>query len=92
MTLDDVAWHVGMKPEMLRAALSHIHDLSYITIRVAGVEALLLSGSTNARALGFLVQGDAFEILELDADEMRRLVTERQILCTPAFRIRRGQQ
>lgn len=79
-TIKDVAEYVGMQPEVLRANLSHIHDLSYVTIRVAGVESLLLSGSTNARAYGFLVDGDAFEILELDAEEMRRMMIERKSL------------
>jgi hypothetical protein len=80
MSIEEVSWHVRMTPDTLRAALSHINDLSYFTIRDAGVELLLLSGSTNARALGFLVDADAFEILELDEEEMRRFAKERYML------------
>jgi hypothetical protein len=80
MPISEVAFEVFMTVEGLRGALSHIHDLSYVTIRLAGLEQLFLNNSSEARALGFLVDGDVFAILNRDFKEMERLVEERERL------------
>lgn len=81
MPLDEVALHVGHTAASLRTALSHIPKLSYYTIRNAGLEILFNSNSDCGRALGFLADGDAFDILQRDSDERRRLAAERATLC-----------
>jgi hypothetical protein len=86
MPISEVAFEVFMTAEGLRGALSHIHDLSYVTIRLAGLEQLFLSNSSEARALGFLVDGDVFTILNRDFNEMERLVQERERLLNNIFR------
>jgi hypothetical protein len=80
MSISEVAFAVCMTVEGLRAALSHIHDLSYVTIRLAGLRILMSSNSSEARVLGFLVDADPFEILDADAEEAERLAEERDEL------------
>lgn len=81
MTIEEVAFQVGFSPKVLRILLGHIPNLSHYTIRHAGQETLLLTNSTEGRALGFLADGDAFDILERDSAVRRRIAKERDDLC-----------
>jgi hypothetical protein len=80
MPIFEVAFMVCMTVEALRAALSHIHDLSYVTIRLAGLRLLFLDNSSEGREIGFLVNGSVFTILDDDCMESARLEGERQRL------------
>jgi len=78
MTIDEVAFEFLLSVGELRAALSHIDDLSYVTIRLEGMRILFITNSSDARALGFLVDADVFEILDKDAREAKRLALLRK--------------
>jgi hypothetical protein len=80
MSIREVAFYLFMTPETLRGALGHIPNLGYVSIRRAGLELLFLNDSLRGAEIGFLVDGSVFEILELDAEESRRLEKEREEL------------
>ena len=80
MHISEVAFYVGHTECSLRSALGHIPRLNYYTIRNAGLEALIATGSTCGRALGFLADGDVFEILQRDTEERKRLALRRSVL------------
>lgn len=80
MPIKEVALELGCSVKVLRILLSHIPNLGYETIRTAGFEILFANNSCDGRSLGFLVDGDPFEVLDADEDEMRRMEKERAAL------------
>ena len=80
MPIEEVSFHVGYSPKVLRALLGHVPKLSYYTIRDLGLERLFDLDSTEGRALGFLADGDPFEVLRLDRLERERMRSVREAL------------
>ncbi|MDR6871130.1 hypothetical protein J2Y55_002138 [Bosea sp. BE125] len=92
MPIDEVAFRFRLTPTTLRAALGHIVDLSYVTIRLAGLEVMSSFDSCNGLSAGFLINAHWTEILERDAEEYERLATARGLLCASYLMPRKSKE
>lgn len=77
MTVEDVAIELGLEPATICFGLRHIPNLNYHTIREAGLAYLLLTGTSEAEQIGFLANGNVWDVLRLDRLEYERLAIER---------------